>query len=169
MNPAWASDDRSDQLAEAVVGASVFNVIAPEDRAAWKANHERVCNGEKLAGSSTSSGAAGTRLRADTHAVPLRLPDNTWAQLAVTRDITRTQRHRAERQRKRVPIRQLLLALPMRFTRPTRRERSRFIIRPQSNWRAHAGIGFGRMCVTWRLYQSDGTLCPMTNAPWLWR
>ena len=99
MNPAGLRMIEANNR-EAVVGASVFNVIAPEDRATWKANHERVCNGEKLAWEFDIIGAAGTRLHADTHAVPLRLPDNTWAELAVTRDITQrkdTERSASER------------------------------------------------------------------------
>ena len=73
---------------EAVVGASVYDIIAPEDRREWRANHDRVCAGERINWEFEIIGLSGTRRRMETHTVPLVLPDGTKAQLAVTRDIT---------------------------------------------------------------------------------
>ncbi|MDQ4087196.1 MAG: PAS domain-containing protein, partial [Pseudomonadota bacterium] len=77
--------------AEAVVGRCIFDVVAPEDRAEWRARHARVCAGESLSWEFGIVGLRGTRRRLETHAVPLPLPDGRSAQLAVTRDITARQ------------------------------------------------------------------------------
>lgn len=87
MNPAGL------QMIEAnadvrIQGAPVLNLIAPESRDEWQANHKRVCGGERLAWVFDIIGYAGTRRRVETHAVPIRLQDGKVGQLAITRDIT---------------------------------------------------------------------------------
>lgn len=71
-----------------LVGADVFELIAPECRAHWKTMHARVCAGERLSWSFDIVGLKGTRRTMESHAVPLRLADGQVAQLSVTRDIT---------------------------------------------------------------------------------
>jgi PAS domain S-box-containing protein len=68
--------------------ACVFELVAPEHREVWKANHQRVCNGEQLSWTFDVIGLAGARINMETHAVPLRLPDGRKAHLAVTHNIT---------------------------------------------------------------------------------
>ena len=76
-------------------GGCVLDLIAPEHRAAWRANHERVCRGEALRWEFDVVGQRGTRRCMETHATPLRLPDGRLAQLAITRDITARKRAEA--------------------------------------------------------------------------
>ncbi len=71
-----------------VEGTMVLSLIAPEFRDAWQANHERVCNGERLMWTFDIIGLRGTRRRMETHAVPIRLLNGQTGQLAITRDIT---------------------------------------------------------------------------------
>lgn len=82
-------------------GKCVFDLIAPEHRAAWTANHERVCRGEALDWEFDVISLRGTRRRMETRAAPLRMPDGRFAQLAITRDVT---------ERKAAEERQALLA-----------------------------------------------------------
>lgn len=80
--------------AEAVVGKSVYDLIAPEDRARFRAFNEKVCDGDKGSLEFDIVRLEGTRRHMETHAAPLRNPDGSIVQLAVTRDIT--QRKKAE-------------------------------------------------------------------------
>jgi PAS domain S-box-containing protein len=151
---------------EGAVGASVFNVIAPEDRATWKANHERVCNGEKLAWEFDIIGAAGTRRRAETHAVPLRLPDNTWAQLAITRDITQRKDTELSASESEYRYRQLLQALPTAIYTTDAAGKITFYNQAAVELAGRTPeLGSDEWCVTWRLYQADGTPLPHDQCP----
>jgi PAS domain S-box-containing protein len=96
MNPAGLCMIEGDN-SSMVEGSSVFELIAPEDRADWVERHARVCGGEKLTWEFDIVGLGGTRLRVETHAVSVRLPDGRTAQLAVTRDITRRKEDEAVR------------------------------------------------------------------------
>jgi PAS domain S-box-containing protein len=78
--------------ADTVLGASALELIAPEDRPAWREMHRRICAGEKLSGEFDIVGLGGTRRTVETHAVPLALPDGRTAQLAVSSDVTRRKR-----------------------------------------------------------------------------
>ena len=80
-----------------VTGRSVYDVIAPEDREAFRHLNSRVCSGGKGSLEYQIIGLKGTRRRVQTHAVPLRRPDGSIAQLAIARDIT--DRSRAEETR----------------------------------------------------------------------
>jgi PAS domain S-box-containing protein len=91
MNPAGLGMIEAQDFAT-VAGADIRKVVVPEHRAAWQANHERVCRGERLSWEFDIIGLNGTRRRMETHAVPLALPDGTTAQLAVTRDVTARKR-----------------------------------------------------------------------------
>ncbi|NKE68443.1 response regulator [Ramlibacter sp. RBP-2] len=74
--------------AEAVVGHSVYALIAPEHRDAFRRLNEWVCRGERGRLEFDIVGLRGERRRMATHAVPLRMPDGRNAQLSLTRDIT---------------------------------------------------------------------------------
>ena len=75
--------------ADAVVGKSVYDLIESKDRDRFRAFNERICRGEKGSLEFDIVGLRGERRHMETHAAPLRNPDGTVAQLAVTRDITR--------------------------------------------------------------------------------
>jgi len=81
---------------ESVSRADTFAIIAPEDRAGWISFHGRVVAGESLTHEFDIVGLEGARRSMETHAVPLRLPDGSIAQLAITRDVT--QRKAAEKE-----------------------------------------------------------------------
>jgi PAS domain S-box-containing protein len=70
-----------------VENACAFDLIAPEDRAAWRANHERVCSGERLIWEFDIVGLDGKRRHMETHAAPIALADGI-GQLSITRDVT---------------------------------------------------------------------------------
>jgi PAS domain S-box-containing protein len=74
--------------AEQVRGASVYNLIVPEHRAAFIAFNERICRGERGSLEFDIQGMRGTRRHMESYAAPLRGPDGTVRQLAITHDIT---------------------------------------------------------------------------------
>jgi PAS domain S-box-containing protein len=72
-----------------LVGRNVYDVIAPEDRERFREFNERICGGERGTLQFDIVNLDGERRRMDTHAVPMRQPDGSVAQLAITRDVTR--------------------------------------------------------------------------------
>jgi hypothetical protein len=80
---------------EAVIGGNVYDLIAPEDRALYRAFNESVCRGEKGSLQFDIVGLKGVRCHMETHAAPLQHMDGTTVQLAITRNIT--SRRQAER------------------------------------------------------------------------
>jgi PAS domain S-box-containing protein len=87
MNPAGLAMIEADCW-QSVAQACAFDLIAPEHRDVWIANHERVCNGEKLVWEFDIVGLKGERRNMQTHATPIELSDGTVAHLAVTRDVS---------------------------------------------------------------------------------
>jgi PAS domain S-box-containing protein len=81
---------------DAVAGACVFDLVAPEHRQFWHDYHDRVCRGEMLTWQFDIIGLVGVRRRMETNAVPITLSDGSVGQLAFTRDITA--RSEAERE-----------------------------------------------------------------------
>jgi PAS domain S-box-containing protein len=78
-----------------VFGQSVYDLIAPEYRGAFRAMNERVCAGSKESLTFDIIGLKGTRRNLETTAVPIPDPNgNGKVQLALTRDVT--DRKRAE-------------------------------------------------------------------------
>ncbi len=71
-----------------VVGKNVYDLIAPEDRDRFKAFNESVCRGEQGSLQFDIVGLEGKRRHMETHAAPLRNPDETIVHLAVTADIS---------------------------------------------------------------------------------
>ena len=74
--------------ADEVVGKSVYDLIAPEDRNRFRAFNESVCRGEQGSLQFDIIGLEGKRRHMETHAAPLRNPDETVVHLAVTADIS---------------------------------------------------------------------------------
>jgi PAS domain S-box-containing protein len=81
------------ESAEAVVGKSVYSVVAPEYRDAFQAFNETVCRNNKGTLEFEIVGLKGGRRLVQTHAVPLSLAgDGRCVHLAITRDITERKR-----------------------------------------------------------------------------
>ena len=74
--------------ADEVVGQSVYDLIAPEDRDRFKAFNESICRGEQGSLQFDIVGLEGKRRHMETHAAPLRNPDETLVHLAITSDIS---------------------------------------------------------------------------------
>jgi PAS domain S-box-containing protein len=83
------------ERAEAVTGKSVYPLIAPEFRDAFRDFNEKICRGEKGSLEFDMIGLQGRRRHMESHAAPLHRQDGTAVQLAITRDIT--ERKREER------------------------------------------------------------------------
>ena len=81
-----------------VIGKSVYELIAPEHRAAFIAFNEKICRGERGTLAFDILGLHGRRSNMETHAAPLRSGD-ALVQLAITRDVTERRRTEAERER----------------------------------------------------------------------
>jgi PAS domain S-box-containing protein len=71
-----------------VVGKSVYDLVAPEDRDRYKAFNEGICRGEQGSLQFDLNGLEGKRRQMETHSAPLRNPDGTVVHLAVTADIS---------------------------------------------------------------------------------
>ncbi len=88
MNPAGLAMIEAPS-ADAVMGQSVYSLIAPRHREAFVALNENVCQGNRGTLEFEIIGFQGTRRWMETHAVPLRSEsDGTLVHLAITRDIT---------------------------------------------------------------------------------
>jgi PAS domain S-box-containing protein len=74
--------------ADEVVGKNVYDLIAPEDRDRFKAFNESICRGKQGSLQFDIVGLDGKRRHMETHAAPLRNPDDTLVHLAVTADIS---------------------------------------------------------------------------------
>jgi PAS domain S-box-containing protein len=85
---------------EAVIGKSVYDLIAPEDRDRYREFNERICRGERTSTEFDIVGLKGQRRHMETHAAPLQTTDGSCVQLAVTLDIT--ERRAAEGARRRL-------------------------------------------------------------------
>jgi PAS domain S-box-containing protein len=71
-----------------VIGKSIYDLVAPEDRARYKTFHESICRGEQGSLQFDIVGLEGKRRHMETHAAPLQNPDGTVLHLAVTADIS---------------------------------------------------------------------------------
>ena len=108
-----------------VEGRSMLDLVVPQHRAIWKANHDRVCAGEILRWEYDLIGLGGRRLSMETNATPLPMPDGRLAQLAITRDITerrRAQEHQALLMREVDHRAKNVLAVALSLVRLTRNE-----------------------------------------------
>ena len=84
---------------EDVVGDSVYDLIALEDRERFQRFNEDICEGARGSLEFDIVGITGVRRHMDTHAVPVRSADGTLVQLAVTRDVTDTKLAQVDSQR----------------------------------------------------------------------
>jgi PAS domain S-box-containing protein len=84
---------------ESVLGMHMCDLLAPEYRAEWTRNHERICLGERLVWQFEIVGLHGARRWMETHAVPIAMPDGHIGHLGVTRDITDAKRIEIEREK----------------------------------------------------------------------
>ena len=73
---------------EAMVGQSVYDLIAPEDRDRFRAFNEKICAGEKGTLEFDIVNLRGSRRQMESHAAPLPQSDGNFIQLAVTLDVT---------------------------------------------------------------------------------
>jgi PAS domain S-box-containing protein len=88
MNPAGLRMVEADSP-EQLIGKSVFDLIAPEDRGRFQDMHDRVCNGATARLEYELIGLKGGRRRMETHAAPVPDPAGLgFLHLAITRDIT---------------------------------------------------------------------------------
>lgn len=74
--------------ADMVIGKNLYDLIDAKDRDRFRAFNERICGGEKGSLEFDIVGLHGQVRHMETHAAPLRNPDGTVVQLAVTRDVT---------------------------------------------------------------------------------
>jgi PAS domain S-box-containing protein len=87
MNPAGLAAIDADSW-QSVEYACAFDLVAPEHRHDWIANHQRVCNGESLVWEFDIIGLKGVRRNMETRATPVVMNDGNTAQLAITSDVT---------------------------------------------------------------------------------
>jgi len=87
MNPPGLTMVGAD-CSEKVVGKSVYDLIALQDRDRFRTFNERVCRGERGSLEFSMVGLDGVSHHMESHAAPLRLADGRVVQLGVTRDIT---------------------------------------------------------------------------------
>ena len=78
-----------------VVGKSVYDLIAPQDRDRFRGFNEGICKGGAGAIEFDIVGLQGVRRHMEAHAAPMRYSDGRMVHLAITRDIT--ERKRTER------------------------------------------------------------------------
>jgi PAS domain S-box-containing protein len=98
MNPAGLAMIDADSW-RSVELASTLDLVAPEHRSMWLANHQRVCAGETRIWEFDIVGLKGTRRKMETHASPLALSDGTTGQLAISRDVTERNKARDAQRR----------------------------------------------------------------------
>lgn len=153
------------ESADAVEGASVLDLIAPEHRSAWKERHQRVCKGEKLSWEFDLLGLHGTRRHMETHASPIRLPDGVIAQLAVTRDVTQRKQDDLKIRESEDRFRQLLQALPAAVYTTDREGQITFYNEAAVEFAGRRPELGELWCVTWRLYNADGSRLPHDQCP----
>ncbi len=97
INPAGLAMVEADRP-EDVVGRAVYDLIAPEDRKAFREFNEQVGRGQGKILEFDIIGLRGTRRNMESHGVPLPDAKGSWLLLAVTRDVT--ERNRAHMDRK---------------------------------------------------------------------
>lgn len=111
MNPAGLKMIEAESDA-AIVGHSVYGVIAPEFLSLYREFNERVCRGEAGTIEYDIVGLRGTRRHMETSAVPLKEPHGRVMQMAVSRDITARKRAVDALKQSEAQFRQLAETLP---------------------------------------------------------
>jgi PAS domain S-box-containing protein len=147
-----------------VEGRSVFDIVAPEDRQAWRENHDRVCGGETLSWAFDIVGLNGARRHLETHAAPIRV-DGEVMHVAITRDVTdlTEQRRRLEASERRA--RDLLEALPTAvYTTDVDGRITFFNEAAVQLWGRRPELG-ELWCGSWRIFTPQGELLPHEACP----
>ena len=150
----------------AVEGAPASDLIAAEHRACWIAQHNRVCNGERLSSEFDLIGLRGARRRMETHAAPLPLPDGSVAEVAITHDITERRRGEDAVRESEGGLRELLEALPNAIYTTDAEGRIAFYNQAAvalSGRRPE--LGTDKWCVSWKLYHADGSRMSHSDSP----
>ncbi len=106
MNPAGLAMIGAKEMGE-MTGKSFYDVVAPEDRAAFVAFNHRVCEGEAGSLCFDIVGIGGVRRSMESFAVPLSNPEGKPVHLALTHDITEELRSRQTLQRQNVRLKLL--------------------------------------------------------------
>jgi PAS domain S-box-containing protein len=150
---------------DAVKEASVLDLIAPEYRSAWNEQHERICRGEKLSWEFDVVSLKGKRRHMETHASPIKLPDGTVAQLAVTRDVTQRKHDGRKIRESEHRFQQLLQALPAAVYTTDPEGRITFYNEAAVEFAGRRPELGELWCVTWRLYNADGSRLPHDECP----
>lgn len=149
-----------------LIGSSVFDLIAPEHREEWKSKHARVCRGEMLNWDFDIIVARGKRRHVETHAAPLKMPDGSLAQLAVTRDVTARQDYEHDLRESKTQLQEVLEALPAAVYTTDAEGRVTFFNQAAIELAGCSPrIGEDQWCVTWKLYRPDGTPLPHDECP----
>ncbi|MHA7061785.1 PAS domain-containing sensor histidine kinase [Azospirillum argentinense] len=165
MNPAGLRMIEAD-APERVLGACTVDLIAPEHRDHWRACHAQVCAGERLSWEFDIVGLQGARRHMETHAVPLRLPDGSSAQLAVTRDITERKRDQAALTTSEPSLRDILNSLPAAvYTTDAAGHITFYNEAAVALSGRRPTLGSDQWCVTWRLYTPEGAPLPHDQCP----
>lgn len=148
----------------------ITDIIADEYRDTWIANHHRICNGEKLTWEFDITAHSGERRSLETHATPIELPDGSRAQLAIIRDVTQRKQNDEQIQESEYRYRQLLEALPAAVYTTDADGRITYFNQAAVDFSGRLPeLGSDEWCVSWRLYEVDGTPlrhdeCPMAVA-----
>lgn len=87
MNPAGLAMLGAASM-DAIPGRSIYNLIAPEDRARFRTFHERVCAGEKGSLQYCIHGLDGRRLHVECYSAPLHQIDGASLHLSLAHDVT---------------------------------------------------------------------------------
>ena len=83
--------------ASSLIGQTIYSVIAPEHREAFRQFNEQVCGGQKGTLEFEIIGLQGTRRWVESHATPFPInPEGELVQLALTRDITEKKKSAAQ-------------------------------------------------------------------------
>jgi PAS domain S-box-containing protein len=151
---------------EVVQGACTFDLIAPEHRDVWRENHNRVCDGESRTWEFDIIGLSGTRRHMETHAAPLRTPEGTVCQLAVTRDITQRKISEQALRDSERHWRELLEALPAAvYTTDVEGRITFFNQAAVELWGHRPTLGESEWCGSWKLFWPDGSPLPHDQCP----
>jgi PAS domain S-box-containing protein len=153
------------ERAEEVERAAILDFVAPDHRDSWRSHHQRVCRGERLNWEFDVVGLAGTRRHMETHASPIRMPDGMVAQLAVTRDITRRKQDDLRIRESEHRFHQLLQALPAALYTTDAEGRITFFNEAAVDFAGRRPALGELWCVTWRLYNGDGSRLPHEECP----
>ncbi len=165
VNSAGLRMIEADDFAE-VEGALASQFIAPEHHADWSALHERVCRGERLSWEFDVVGLRGCRRRMETHAAPLRLPDGSVAELAITHDVTNRKRGEEAARQSEGRLRELLEALPNAIYTTDPQGRVTFYNQAAFDMSGRRPeLGSDEWLRSWKLYRTDGSLLPYNESP----